>query len=87
MIYFDKENVAISRNELLKMVVNCHGLICLISDRIDKEVIDAAGDSLRVISTISVGYNHIDVQLCKEKNIQVGFTPGDKIGLDFEMVG
>ncbi|KAF4317905.1 hypothetical protein BBO99_00005316 [Phytophthora kernoviae] len=44
--------------------------------RVDAEVLDAAGPSLRVVSTMSVGYNHIDVEACKARNVRVGYTPG-----------
>jgi len=49
--------------------------LCLISESIDKELIDAAGPSLRVISTMSVGLDHIDVKYCREKDIVIGHTP------------
>ena len=54
----------------------CTGIFCLITDKIDAEVLDAAGPSLRVVSTMSVGYNHIDVDACRSRNVKVGYTPG-----------
>ncbi|CAD5123489.1 unnamed protein product [Dimorphilus gyrociliatus] len=65
----------VPRNELLQNVKGIHGLYCLLTDKIDKEVIGAAGPNLKVISTMSVGFNHIDLQTCKEQNIRVGYTP------------
>ncbi|ODM92128.1 Glyoxylate reductase/hydroxypyruvate reductase, partial [Orchesella cincta] len=50
-------------------------LFCLITDKIDKELLDAAGPSLKVIGTMSVGHDHIDVPEVKKRGIQVGFTP------------
>ena len=52
------------------------GLYCLITERIDAELLDAAGGSLKVISTMSVGYDHIDVAACRARNIPIGNTPG-----------
>jgi lactate dehydrogenase-like 2-hydroxyacid dehydrogenase len=52
------------------------GLYCLLTERIDDELLDAAGPSLKVVSTLSVGYDHIDVKACRKRNIAVGNTPG-----------
>jgi glyoxylate/hydroxypyruvate reductase len=67
---------AIPRETLLEWASKgVSGIYCMLTDRIDKEVLDAAGPSLRVVSTMSVGFNHIDVASCKERGIAVGFTP------------
>lgn len=51
------------------------GLICLLTDRIDAESI-AAAPELRVISTVSVGVDHIDVEAATARGILVAHTPG-----------
>ncbi|KAG7382864.1 hypothetical protein PHYPSEUDO_004263 [Phytophthora pseudosyringae] len=73
---FASEDTCISRDELLRRVKGCAGIFCLYTDTIDAELLDAAGPSLRVVSTTSVGYNHIDVEACRARNIRVGHTPG-----------
>ncbi|XP_062516313.1 glyoxylate reductase/hydroxypyruvate reductase-like [Corticium candelabrum] len=65
-----------SRDVLLKRVAGKHGIYCLLTDRIDKELLDRAGKQLKVVSTMSVGYDHVDVQACKERGVVVGNTPG-----------
>ncbi|XP_069107524.1 glyoxylate reductase/hydroxypyruvate reductase-like [Argopecten irradians] len=65
----------IPRAELLKRVKGIEGLYCLLTERIDKEVLDAAGSQLKVVATMSVGYDHVDVAECRKRNIKVGFTP------------
>ena len=70
------EGNCISRRELLERVKRCTGIFCLITDKVDAEVLDATGPSLRVVSTMSVGYNHIDVDACRPRDVQVGYTPG-----------
>jgi glyoxylate reductase len=50
-------------------------LVCLLTDRIDASVIEAA-DVLRVISTVSVGFDHIDLAAASARGIAVGNTPG-----------
>ncbi|XP_044877196.1 glyoxylate reductase/hydroxypyruvate reductase [Mauremys mutica] len=65
----------IPRSELLAGVAGKHGLLCLLSDRIDKEVLDAAGSNLKVISTLSVGVDHLALEEIKKRGIRVGYTP------------
>lgn len=67
---------AIPRQTLLEWVKGMAGIYCLITERIDPEVLDAAGNDLRVVSTMSVGYDHIDVAACKARSVAVGHTPG-----------
>ena len=65
----------VPREILLEELKDATGLICMLSDTIDKEVIDAA-PSLKVISTMAVGYNNIDVEAATERGIIVTNTPG-----------
>ncbi|XP_063878982.1 glyoxylate reductase/hydroxypyruvate reductase-like isoform X1 [Scylla paramamosain] len=66
----------IPRDELLKRIPGKDALYCLLTEKIDKEVLDAAGPSLKVIGTMSVGYDHLSMDEIKKRNIMVGFTPG-----------
>ncbi|KPM04410.1 glyoxylate reductase/hydroxypyruvate reductase-like protein [Sarcoptes scabiei] len=65
----------ISRQQLLERVSGKYGIICTLTDRIDRQFLDAAGSQLKVISTLSVGYDHIDIEECKKRGIFVGNTP------------
>jgi gluconate 2-dehydrogenase len=49
--------------------------MCLLTDRIDQELIDA-GTDLRIVANIAVGYNNIDVSACSGRGIVVTNTPG-----------
>ena len=64
------------REELLAHARGVDGIICLITDRIDAEVLDAAGPQLRVVSQMAVGVDNVDVAACTERGIPVGNTPG-----------
>lgn len=64
-----------TRRELLAGVRGCCGILSLLSDRIDREVFDAAGDSLKVVSNFAVGFNNIDVPEARRRGIEVGNTP------------
>ncbi|XP_018008611.1 glyoxylate reductase/hydroxypyruvate reductase-like [Hyalella azteca] len=63
------------RDQLLARVAGKDGLFCFITDRINTKVLDAAGRSLRVISTMSVGYDHLSLEEMKSRDIKVGYTP------------
>lgn len=63
------------REALLERVKGCDGLLCLLTDRIDAEVMDAS-DRLRVVSNYAVGFDNIDVAAATARRIQVGNTPG-----------
>ncbi|KAJ1963302.1 hypothetical protein GGI12_002136 [Dipsacomyces acuminosporus] len=66
----------IGRQQLLEGVKDADGLICLLSERIDKELLQATSKSLRVISTVSVGYDHVDIPALRQHGgIKLGFTP------------
>jgi lactate dehydrogenase-like 2-hydroxyacid dehydrogenase len=60
----------------LEWVQGVDGLYCLLTERIDDELLDAAGPNLKVVSTMSVGYDHVDVAACRRRGIAVGNTPG-----------
>ena len=65
-----------SRTELMARARGASGIVCTLSEAIDVPVLDAAGETLRVVATISVGYSHIDLAACAARGIRVGFTPG-----------
>src|SRR6186713_2453182 len=64
------------REELLRRVAGCDGVLTLLTDRVDDEFLDAAGKKLRVVSNYAVGFDNIDVAACARRGIHVGNTPG-----------
>ncbi|MBS4034094.1 MAG: D-glycerate dehydrogenase [Ignavibacterium sp.] len=64
----------ISRKQLIKEVKHCDGIISLLTDKIDKEVIDSM-PNCKVIANYAVGFNNIDVNYAKSKGIIVTNTP------------
>ncbi len=66
--------IPISKTKLRIKIKNVEGLICFPYDKIDSDLIDIA-KNLKVISTYSVGFDHIDTQYAKKKKIRVGYTP------------
>jgi glyoxylate reductase len=66
----------IARDELLKRVAGAEAIVSLLTEKIDGELLDAAGKQLRSVSNVAVGYNNIDVHACRERNVLVTNTPG-----------
>ncbi|KAJ7452815.1 hypothetical protein FB451DRAFT_1050680 [Mycena latifolia] len=61
---------------LLQNVADAAGIVVCFQDTVvDQELVNAAGLNLRVVSTISVGYEHIDLRVMAKHKIQVGYTP------------
>ncbi|KAL0078799.1 D-isomer specific 2-hydroxyacid dehydrogenase [Phycomyces blakesleeanus] len=70
-----KQDSAMPRKELLGQIKGVDALICLLTDRIDDELLDAAGPQLKLVATMSVGYDHVDVSALKKRRIPLGYTP------------
>lgn len=69
-------DVVIERGELLARVKGAVALLSLLTEKVDAELLDAAGPQLKVVSNVAVGYNNIDVKACTERGIKVTNTPG-----------
>lgn len=64
------------RQAILEHVRGMDGLLCLLTDRIDAEVLETAGPELKVISNHAVGVDNIDMHAATARRIPVGNTPG-----------
>ena len=73
-----------SRTEVLRRVADKDGLICLLTEKIDEELL-AAAPHLRTVANIAVGYDNIDVDACTRHNVAASNTPGvlDETTADF----
>jgi len=67
---------AISRTELLQMVAGADAIVSLLTEKIDAELLTAAGPQLKSVSNVAVGYNNIDVPACEAAGVLVTNTPG-----------
>ncbi|NHJ49854.1 MAG: D-glycerate dehydrogenase [Asgard group archaeon] len=72
----NEENRVLTKEEILEGVKGIDGLICLLTDQIDDEIIESAGSQLKIIANYAVGYNNIDVEAATKRNIPVTNTPG-----------
>ena len=66
--------IPIPESKLRSKIKDVDGLICFPYDKINKKTMDLASN-LKVISTYSVGFDHIDTNYAKKKKIRVGYTP------------
>lgn len=65
----------IPRDIFLQKISHVEGLYCLLTDEVDEALLERASN-LRAVSTMSVGFDHIDVGACTKRRIPVGYTPG-----------
>lgn len=70
----DKDR-GLSKKELKRRLRGKNGMLCLLTDIIDKEVIEASS-GLRIIANCAVGFNNIDLEAASARNIMVTNTPG-----------
>jgi glyoxylate reductase len=63
------------RGELLEAVRGAVGILPTVTEKMDAEVMDAAGDGLKVIANMAVGYDNIDVEAATERGVVVTNTP------------
>ncbi|TXT55131.1 MAG: Glyoxylate reductase [Candidatus Thorarchaeota archaeon] len=70
-----KEQQPPSSEEIIRRAKNCHGLITLLSDPINKELIEQL-PRLKMIAQYAVGYDNIDIEAATEEGILVSNTPG-----------
>lgn len=68
-------DAAPSAKQLNAALAGCSGLLCMLTDTIDQSLIDA-NPHLRVISSMSVGVDHVDVDALSAGGIPLGYTPG-----------
>lgn len=66
----------LTRQELLDGVKGKDGILPLLTDRIDDELLDDAGPQLKIVANYAVGYNNIDVPACTRRRIPATNTPG-----------
>ncbi|KAF9445678.1 hypothetical protein P691DRAFT_805290 [Macrolepiota fuliginosa MF-IS2] len=69
------EDRACGKSWILKNIPGAAALVVTVADKVDADILDAAGNSLQVVSTMSVGYEHLDVKAISSRGIKIGYTP------------
>ena len=60
-VRIDERETAIPRDELLELVAGADAILTLLGDRVDEELLEAAGPQLRCVANVAVGYDNVDV--------------------------
>ncbi len=66
---------AIPREELLSLLPGRDGVITLLTEKVDGEFLDAAGEGLRIVANYAVGFDNIDVAECTRRGVPASNTP------------
>ena len=64
----------IAREDLLRRVRGKRALVCLLTDRVDRDVLDS-GEALEIVANVAVGYDNVDVAYARSRGIEVTNTP------------
>jgi glyoxylate reductase len=72
----DERETAIPRADLLELVAGADAILTLLGDRVDAELLEAAGPQLRCVANVAVGYDNVDVAAAEERRVVVTNTPG-----------
>ena len=75
-VVLSAQDHAFSRDELMAAVADCDVLVPTVTDRIDADILAAAGPRLRLIANFGAGVDHIDLSAARAKAIMVANTPG-----------
>lgn len=75
-VRYQDEDRPPERPELLALVGGADGVLSLLTERVDDELLDAAGPQLQVVANMAVGYDNVDVEACSRRGVVVTNTPG-----------
>jgi glyoxylate reductase len=64
-----------AREELLTRAAGQDGLMLMLTDRVDDELLDAAGPQLRIVADYAVGIDNVDLDACRRRGVVVSNTP------------
>jgi glyoxylate reductase len=70
-----ERDTPLPREELLELVAGADALVTLLHDRVDEELMVAAGPQLRCVANIAVGYDNVDVEAASRRGVAVTNTP------------
>ena len=65
----------LEREELLRRAGGREGLMLMLTDRVDDELLDAAGPPLRIVANYAVGVDNVDLDACRRRGVVVSNTP------------
>lgn len=69
----------LSKKELMKKVKGVDAILSLLTDKIDGDILDAAGSQLKIVANYAVGFDNIDLDAAKKRGVIVTNTPGELV--------
>lgn len=75
-VRIDERETAIPRQDLLELVAGADAVLTLLGDRVDDELLEAAGPKLRCVANVAVGYDNVDLEAAERRGVIVTNTPG-----------
>jgi len=75
-VRIDDREQAIPRADLLELVAGADAVLTLLHDRVDEELLAAAGPQLRCVANVAVGYDNVDLEAAARHGVTVTNTPG-----------
>ncbi|MCC6563956.1 D-glycerate dehydrogenase [Candidatus Uhrbacteria bacterium] len=75
---YEKDEV-MPRKELLKRAKGVDGILSLLNDQVDAELLDAAGPQLKIVANYAVGFDNVDLPAAKKRNVVVTNTPAPEV--------
>jgi glyoxylate reductase len=72
----DEAATALPRERLLELVAGADAVLTMLNDRVDEELLEAAGPGLRCVANVAVGFDNIDLEAAARRGIVVTNTPG-----------
>ncbi|MBU0648564.1 D-glycerate dehydrogenase [Patescibacteria group bacterium] len=78
-VHIYRRDEKIPRKTLLQKIKGCHGILSILTEKMDTQAMDAAGPNLKIIANYAVGFDNIDLKAAKERGIAVGNAPCDEV--------
>lgn len=75
-VVVNQEDRNLGKQELSQLVSGADAILSLLTDKVDGELMDAAGKQLRIVANYAVGFDNIDLEAAKTRNVLVTNTPG-----------
>lgn len=75
-VRIDERDEALPRKDLLALVAEADAVLTLLHDRVDEELLAAAGPQLRCVANVAVGYDNVDLEAAARRGVVVTNTPG-----------
>ncbi len=74
-----EQDEVMPRKELLKRAKGVDGILSLLNDKVDAELLDAAGPQLKIVANYAVGFDNVDLPAAKKRNVIVTNTPAPEV--------